>query len=82
MMFESRFRIQDVQLVFQNSFAKVSICSIFYFLLKFVTLGNSQFSGLQKTKVHNKGINLNIFQKGLFIWMCNIYVYQQNFKAI
>ena len=59
----ARFGIQDVQLVFENSFAKVTIWGIFDLLLKFVTLSNSQFSGLQKTRAHNKGINLLRFFK-------------------
>ena len=58
-----RFRIQDVQLVFKYSSAKVTIYDIFYLLLKFVTLGNSQFSGLQK---------IRDTMKELIFWDCNM----------
>ena len=60
---DSQFRIQNVLLVFENSSAKVTIYGIFELLLKFVTLSNSQFSGFQKTRVHNKGISLLRFFK-------------------
>ena len=54
---DARFRIQDVELIFENSSAKVTIYDIFELLLKSVTLSNSQFSGVQKKRAHNKGIN-------------------------
>ena len=60
---DSRLKIMDVRLVFENSSAKVTISGIFDLLLKFVTLSNSHFSDLQKTRVHNKGINILRFFK-------------------
>ena len=57
---DSRFRIQDRQLVFENLFAEFNTD----LLLKFVTFNNSQFSRLQKTRAHSKGINFFTFFKG------------------
>ena len=69
-------KIQYVQLAFENSFGKFTFKGISDLLLKFLTLINSQLSGLQMTRTHNKGINLLTFfkraQRG-YSFECVIY---------
>ena len=73
---DSRFRIQYVKLVFENSSAKVTVQGIFDFLLKFVALSNSQFSDLQKTRTHNKGINpLRFFKRAQRAYLNEFIIY-------